>query len=142
PSVRGSTTRKDLDLRAPVHAGRFHPSSASIFLTQPQGLDPRFYLQQQPLALQPPTIAAKMPRCADGSMTRNNNRHWICAIGCADGADGARPADAPRDFGIRARLARRDREKLLPHRKLKRSSAYIHRRGGHLRAARNVVGAL
>ena len=80
-----------------------------------------------------------MPRRANCAMTWDDNRHRICAVGGADGADGARASDTPRDLGVGARLTGRDRAQLFPDRKLKRSSADIHRRRRHLRAARDVV---
>ena len=73
-----------------------------------------------------------MPRRANCAMTWDDNRHRICAVGGADGADGARASDTPRDLGIRSRLAGRNRAQLFPDRKLKWSSADIHRRRRHL----------
>ena len=81
-----------------------------------------------------------MPRRANCAMTWDDNRHRICAVGGADGADGARASDTPRDLGVGARLTGRNRAQLFPDRKLKWSSADIHRRRRHLRAARDVGG--
>ncbi len=115
------------------------PNSGYV-LTQVQRRTAAFHFQQLALALQSPSIAAEMSRRANCAMTWDDNRHWIRAVGGADGADCARPSDALRDFGVGARLARGNRAELVPYRELKRSTADIHRRRRHLRAAGDVIG--
>src|ERR1700712_1630713 len=48
-------------------------------------------------------------------MAWHHHRDRVAAVRPAHGAAGARAADAPRDLGVRRRLAVRDRAQLLPY---------------------------
>ncbi len=77
-------------------------------------------IEEPALARQSTAIADKLFIHADDAMTWNEDGERVGAVGTGGSANGPGFADGARDFGITARLSRRDGQKRIPHRDLKR----------------------
>src|ERR1043165_7294402 len=71
-------------------------------------------MQQPSLAPQPAAVATQLPAFVHDSMTRNDNRNPIEAVGAADGSDRFGAAHRLRNVFVRSRLTVRDVEQRLP----------------------------
>lgn len=61
-------------------------------------------------------------------MAGSNDRNRIASVGRTNRADRFDIADAPRDLTVRARLAERDPQQLIPHAPLKLGTTEIYRK--------------
>src|SRR5437016_7854579 len=75
-------------------------------------------IQQPALSLQSAAVADQRARGADHAVAGDENRDVISAIGGADGAAGAGPADGPGLLAIASGFAEPNRAKIFPDAKL------------------------
>ena len=83
-------------------------------------MEPCLVLQQPALTVEAAAVSGQAPVRADDPVTRDDDRDRVGAVGGADGADGGRGRDRPRDLRVGGRRAGPDRSERGPHALLER----------------------
>src|SRR5262245_56852763 len=85
----------------------------------------RLPLQQLPLTIDTPTVAAESTTFTHHPVTGNYDRYRVGRAGSSDRARSRRFADGPRDLAIGAADSRRNLLQRFPHAPLKRGSFHV-----------------
>ena len=117
----GCAPRSALGLSAPLHD---HP----------------FPLEEVPLAVPSPPVAASPPGCRDHAVTRDHQREAVGRHGAGHRPGASRPPELRRQFPVGPRLPARNAPQGLPYLPLKARSPKLHGKGEtHRRILHNPV---